>query len=267
MPPGELERIGELLVEEGVVTQEELTRALTEAGAKNSVVGQLLEACTHVRRAELAAFLASKFRLPVIDDLRRVDLSTDAARLVPEEIARKHEAIPICRFGDLLCVAKANYYNRAAVQELRKVSGLKVKVLQADEAQVRAAIEAVYKGKKGDLPAPAGKRKDTAIRSSSTSRIPLPSAVPAAEDLDLISMPDKGNGHSPAPATVESTRPVLAEVKKGHDDLNEVIEILDAIVIPSSEYTAQQKDPLSRLVLDFQEVFQQGRPAAPLRMS
>src|SRR6185295_7330889 len=154
MPPGEIERIGELLVEEGIVTQEELTRALTESGAKSGVIGQLLEACAHVRRAELAAFLASKFRLPVIDDLRRVDLTPDASRLVPEEIARKHEVIPICRIGDLLCVAKANYYNRAAVQELRKVSGLKIKVLQADEGQVRAAIEAVYKGRKGDLPAP-----------------------------------------------------------------------------------------------------------------
>jgi hypothetical protein len=38
-------------------------------------------------------------------------------------------------------------------------------------------------------------------------------------------------------------------------------------VIPSSEYTNQQKDPLSRLVLEFQEVFQQGRPAVPLRVS
>lgn len=265
MPPGEIERIGELLVEEGIVTQEELTRALTETGAKNSVIGQLLEACTHVRRAELAAFLASKFRLPVIDDLRRVDLSPDAARLVPEEIARKHEAIPLVRIGDLLCVAKANYYNRAAVQELRKVSGMKIKVLQADEAQVRAAIEAVYKGRKGELPAPAGKRKDTAIRSSSTARIPLPSAVPPpGPDFDLISMPENGNGGGMVEA---QSRPVLAEVKKGDDDLNEVIEILDAIVIPSSEYTAQQKDPLSRLVLDFQEVFQQGRPAVPLRVS
>src|SRR6516164_5021450 len=154
MPPGELERIGELLVEEGGVTQEELNRALTEANQKGSVLGQLLDSASHVRRAELAAFLASKFRIPVLDDLRRVDLNAEVARLVPEDIARKHEVIPLAKMGDLLCVAKANYYNRAAVQELRKVSGLKIKVVQADEAQVRAAIEVVYRGRKGELPAP-----------------------------------------------------------------------------------------------------------------
>ncbi len=266
MPPGELERIGELLVEEGGVTQEELTRALTEANLKGSVIGQLLDSSGHVRRAELAAFLASKFKMPVLDDLRRVDLNADAAKLVPEDVARKHEVIPIARMGDLLCVAKANYYNRAAVQELRKVSGLKVKVVQADEGQVRAAIEMVYKGRRGELPGPAGRRKETAVRvSGSTSRMPLPAATaPAtAEDLDLISMPENGS----ALAEVAPARPVLSESKPGGEDLNEVIEILDAIIITSSEYTSQQKNPLSRIVLEFEDVFQAGRPAAPLRVS
>lgn len=262
MPPGELERIGELLVEEGGVTQEELTRALTESNLRGSALGQLLDTSGHVRRAELAAFLASKFKLPVLDDLRKVDLNVDASKLVPEEIARKHECIPMARIGDLLVVAKANYYNRAAVQELRKISGLKVKVVQADEAQVRAAIEAVYKGKKGDLPAPAGKRKDTAIRSSSTSRMPLPTSA-VTDDVPLISAPENGS----AMVEVAATRPVLSESRPSGEDLNEVIEILDALVIPNAEYAAQQKNPLSRMVLEFEEVFQHGRPAAPLRVS
>jgi hypothetical protein len=256
MPPGEIERIGELLIEEGIVTQEELVRALSEGNLKSSPLGQLLESCGHIRRAELTSFLGSRFHVPVLDDLRRIDISADAARLVPEEIARKHEAIPIARLGDLLCVAKSNYYNRAAVQELRKVSGLKIKVVQADEAQVRAAIEAVYRGKKGELPAP-GKRKDTAIRSSSTARIPVPGATRSVEasDVPLIQMPENGNA-----------QPVFSEVRPG-DDLNEVIEVLDAIKIPSQEYATAMKDPLARLVLEFEDVFQQGRPVTPQRMS
>jgi len=252
MPPGEIERIGELLVEEGGVTQEELSRALIEANLTGAPLGQLLEACGHVRRAELAAFLAARFKLPVIEDLRRIDIFADAAKLVPEDIARKHEAIPVARVGDVLCVAKSNYYNRAAVQELRKVSGLKIKVLQADEAQVRAAIDAVYKGRKGDLP-PPGKRKETALRSSSTARIPMQTAAVASPqaDMPLISMPENGNA-----------RPVMSEVRNG-DDLNEVIEVLDAIKIPSQEFATAMKDPMARLVLEFEDVFQQGRPAAP----
>src|SRR4030095_6837376 len=163
MPPGEIERIGELLVEEGGVTQEELSRALAESNLKATPLGQILESCGHVRRAGLAAFLAAKFLRRVRADLRRVGTLAHAAMRVPEDIARKSEARPVCRIGDVLCVAKSNYYNRAAVQELRKVSGLKIKVLQADEGQVRAAIDLVYRGKKGDLP-PPGKRKETGMR-------------------------------------------------------------------------------------------------------
>jgi len=253
MPPGEIDRIGELLVEEGGVTQEELSRALAEGNLKSSALGQLLESSGHVRRAELAAFLAGKFRVPVLDDLRRVDISAEAARLVPEDIARKHEAIPLARIGDLLCVAKSNYYNRAAVQELRKVSGLKIKVVQADEGQVRAALEAVYRGRKGELPAPVAKQKGTGVRSS-TTRIPVMTPAAAADDVPLISPPD--NGHS---------KPVLSEVRGG-EDLNEVIEVLDAIKIPSQEFTSAMRDPLTRLVLEFEDVFHVGRPVIP-RMS
>ena len=249
MPPGEIERIGELLVEEGGVTQEELSRALAETNLKATPLGQLLESCGHVRRAELAAFLAAKFKVPVLEDLRRIDIFADAAKLVPEDIARKHEAIPVARVGDVLCVAKSNYYNRAAVQELRKVSGLKIKVLQADEAQVRAAIDLVYRGKKGDLPAP-GKRKETGMRSS-TTRIPMPQAAAVQADVPLISMPENGN-----------TKPVLSEVRDG-GDLDEVMEVLDAIKIPSHEFASAMKDPMARLVLEFEDVFMQGRPAAP----
>jgi len=253
MPPGEIERIGELLVEEGCVTHEELIRALLETNLKNSPMGQLLESCAHVRRAELAAFLASKFKLPVLEDLRKIDIYSDAAKLVPEDIARKHEAIPVARIGDVLCVAKSNYYNRAAVQELRKVSGLKIKVVQADEGQVRAAIEAVYRGRKGELPAPAGKSKGTGVRSS-TTRIPVQTPAAAVDDVPLISPPD--NGHS---------KPVLSEVKGG-EDLNEVIEVLDAIKIPSQEFNSAMRDPLTRLVLEFEDVFHVGNRVIP-RMS
>jgi hypothetical protein len=249
MPPGEIERIGELLVEEGGVTQEELSRALLETNLKGTPLGQLLESCNHVRRAELAAFLAAKFRLPVLEDLRKIDIYSDAAKLVPEDIARKHEAIPVARIGDVLCIAKSNYYNRAAVQELRKVSGLKIKVLQADEAQVRAAIDLVYRGRKGDLP-PPGKRKETGMRSS-TTRIPMPQPAAVQADVPLISMPENGN-----------TKPVLSEVRNG-GDLDEVMEVLDAIKIPSHEFATAMRDPMTRLVLEFEDVFQSGRPASP----
>ena len=79
--------------------------------------------------------------------------------------------------------------------------------------------------------------------------MPQPAAVQA--DVPLISMPENGNA-----------KPVLSEVRNG-DDLNEVIEVLDAIKIPSHEFATAMKDPMARLVLEFEDLFMQGRPSAP----
>jgi len=232
MSPGESERLGELLVEEGVITQEEIVRAMAEGGVKGTALSMILESCSHARRGELAAFLASDYRVPSIDDLRKLDLYVDAARLVPEELARKHEMIPILRMGNILCVAKANFYNRAAVQELRKSTGLKVKVLHADDVQVRAAIEIVYKGKQGEIPPPPSRKKEAA-----TISLPPVETRPVhpVGDLPLIS-------------------------SSGDNGVDEVIEIMDAVRIPSQEYSTALRDPLMRLVLDFDGLFRQGEP-------
>src|SRR5688500_4339223 len=112
MPPGDAARIGEVLIEEGVVTQDELTRALAEAGLKGSPLATLLETTVHVKRADLAAFLAANFRVPMIDDLRRIDIAPGMGQLIPEDLARKHELIPIMKLGPVLVIAKSNYFNR-----------------------------------------------------------------------------------------------------------------------------------------------------------
>jgi hypothetical protein len=250
MAPSELERIGELLVEEGVVTREELAKAIADSGIKGSALAWALEGSTHVRRAELAAFLAADFRVPSLDDLRKVDCTEGAARLVPEDVARKHELVPIAKIGDLLCVAKANYFNRAAVVELRRVTGLKVKVLQADEGQVRAALERIYKGRKGDLPAPAGLKAARPVEEAAVFE-----AVP------LIS-----------PAEDGASAPVAAPARTGSASrldpvVEEVIEIMDAIRIPSQEYTAAFRDPFTRLVLEFEDLFRNGKAVSPSRFA
>jgi len=263
MAAGEAERIGELLIQEGVVTQEELARAIAEGGLKGTALAAALEASPHARRADLAAFLAADFRIPVLEDLRRVDFSDSASKLVPEELARKHELVPIARVGNILCIAKANYYNRAALIDLHNVVDAKVKVMQADELQVRAAIEKVYKARKGDLPAPSGARRpETSVVRAS----PPPAPASAALDtMPLISMPEEDGARAAEPAFAKSATAVAE--KPGAAPVDEVIEILDAVRISSQEYATAVRDPFARLIVEFDDVFKGGRAVAAPRLS
>lgn len=152
--PQDVQRLGELLIEEGIVTAEELTKVLEETGKKGSVIGELLLSAGHVKKEDLVRFLSQSFQVPQarLGDLR---ISPDALKLVPYDIASKHELIPLERIGNILCIAKGNYFNRAAVIELRRLTNLKVKVIQVDATEVQKAIQYYYKGV-GEAPAPSG---------------------------------------------------------------------------------------------------------------
>ena len=243
--PGDVTRIGELLIEEGVITHEEMLRGIAESTLKGTPLGAMLETTPHVRRADLAGYLAANYRVPFIEDLRRVELGPALAQLVPEDLARKHELIPIGRAGGILLVAKSNYYNRAAVQDLRNAVEAKIKVLQADEDQVRAALDRIYRNR-GEIPAPTSKGKPTTVR-----RVVQPPS-PALEAVPLIEQPAE-------------------EVKTGRmtkisDTVDEVIEIMDALKIPQQEFASAARDPLARVVVDFEEAFQSGKAVAAQRL-
>jgi hypothetical protein len=263
MPPGEAERVGEILLAEGIVTQEELSRALADGGLRGTALAAALEASPHVRKADLAAFLSADFRIPVIEDLRRIQFAEDLGKLVPEEIARKHELVPLAKIGEILCVAKGNYFNRAALNELRKVvpEG-KLKVLQADELQVRSAIERIYRGRRGDLPAPGSRKPETSV-----ARAPAPvEEVAAFEAIPLIAMPEAAEGQS-RPAAARKAAAATMTLSAREEPVEEVIEIMDAVRISYQDYQTLLRDPFARLVVEFDELFQVGRPASPSRLS
>ncbi len=255
MASGEAGRIGELLNEESVVTQEKISHAISEDGVKGTALAAALEGTPHARRADLAAFLASDYRVPIIEDLRKINFPPGASKMVPEDLARKHEMVPVALIGDLLCVAKPNYFNRAAVQELRRASQHKVKVLQADEEQVRAAIERIYKGKRGDLPAPksAGRRPETtAFRATP----PTVEEEAAFEAIPLISMPD------------EAEEPVFAAARAAAkaDPAEDIVEIVDAVPVSEQAYAAAMHDPFVKLMVDFDDLFKTGKVVPPYRV-
>jgi hypothetical protein len=241
----QMERIGELLIEEGVITHEDIAKAVTESGAKGTAIALVLDAAKHTRRADLAAFLASDFKLPKIDDLRRLDITDDAVKAVPEELARKHELIPIAKLTGLLCVAKPNYFNRAAVQELRRVTGLKVKVFQADEGQVKAALDKHYGHKGGGaLPPPRSERVDTAAYRA------VPPAVKEESGRDAVPL---------IGGVVE--RPAARGGAK-----EEVVEILNAAKVAPNEFQEHARHPLTRLVIQWDETFVDGKPITPVKV-
>ncbi|MBI4564865.1 MAG: hypothetical protein HY716_09270 [Planctomycetes bacterium] len=148
------ELIGDLLIEEGLVTREELIESLSQADPHDPLVEALLD-CGQPRRSELAQWLARRVRVPKIRDLRALALRPPLTRLVPEELARRSVLLPVAKMGSLLFVARPHLQDPSAIRDVRRITGLKVKLLLGDEAQVKAAIECLYGDRRTPIPAPA----------------------------------------------------------------------------------------------------------------
>ena len=182
--------------------------------------------------------------------------------MVPVEVAKKHVLVPISRMGNIICIAKPNYFNRASVQEIRKLTGLKVKVFQADEGQVRASIDKLYEGKPGDIPAPVTKLvaavpiRAPKVEAPKPTPAPVPTAPrrtapppPIAEESEAVPLFSQ--------MTDDEVAAPRAAAPSGNGD--DVIEILKALKMTSQEFATAKDRPLNRLISEFDDLFKSGR--------
>ncbi len=137
----EIQKTGKVLIGEGILTREEIVQGIGNSGLKGTAVAALLEKSRHVSAGELAAFLAGDFVVPIIKDLRKFDLFEDAVKVLPEKVARKFGVVPLVRMGNILCVARPDYFDTSGIVEIRGETGLRLKVFQAEKKQLDAALE------------------------------------------------------------------------------------------------------------------------------
>lgn len=136
------EAMGRFLLAEGLVPLEELEQALAEAGLKDSAIGKALLAATHIRSSELAAFVGADYRVPTISNLEGIGADSDAIRRVPLEIQKRYGLVPLRRAGDILILAAAEMPPEEILRQLRRASGLRVKLLLAPAEEIRKAVSA-----------------------------------------------------------------------------------------------------------------------------
>src|SRR5438094_4951834 len=106
-PAASTERIGDLLVREGLITREQLDKALQEQKQNGTRVGYNLVKLGFIQEIELTKMLAKQFKLPAVD-LSRFEVDPKIAKLIPADLAQKNLVIPLKRDGRVLTVAMAD---------------------------------------------------------------------------------------------------------------------------------------------------------------
>jgi type IV pilus assembly protein PilB len=137
------ERLGDLLIREGVITKEQLDRALQEQRQNGTRVGYNLVKLGFVQENDLTRMLARQYKMPAVD-LSRVELDPRIAKLVPAELAVKHLVLPLKRDGRTLTVAIADPTNLGVLDDLKFITRYDIFPVLAGEYTLRTVIEKNY---------------------------------------------------------------------------------------------------------------------------
>ena len=137
--------LGQMLVNDKVLTTDQLNQALERQRKTRERLGQILIDMRLIDEDMLLKYLGAQFRK---DSITRQDLAAldpDVVKLVPEEVARQYGVIASQRTGRKLVVATADPLNVMALDDLRRATGLDVDFRIGPAAAIQEAIEKTYR--------------------------------------------------------------------------------------------------------------------------
>jgi type IV pilus assembly protein PilB len=138
------EKLGELLIREGLLTRENLAHALKEQqSSPGQRLGLTVVKMGLVSETDVVRMLARQYRMPAID-LTRFEVDTRLLKLIPAELASKHTVLPLKRDGRQLTVAIADPTAMAVIDDLKFITRYDIIPVLAGEYSMRAAIEKHY---------------------------------------------------------------------------------------------------------------------------
>ncbi|HZN95827.1 MAG TPA: hypothetical protein VFB81_24100, partial [Myxococcales bacterium] len=139
------EKLGELLVRKGIVTQKVVDETLKAQLIYGGRLGTLLVELGHVDMDQLGQLLAEQRRFPLAEK-KNFESATDfSVMLITPDIAAKHLAFPFAQEGRKLKVAFAAPYDPEAVDAVAFATGMRVVPYIAPEVRLRFYIERRYK--------------------------------------------------------------------------------------------------------------------------
>ena len=219
MPPPRL-RLGELLVEAGILDATQLEGALVLQKADGRRLGTLLVEAGMVNETQLTQILSQQLNAPWVS-LYHIDFSRQLLSRVPREIVEKYALVPIYvrhvrGQGDTLYVAMDDPSNDEALKACSASSGLPVRAMIAPPSDIRNAIRVYYGARSSQasipdmLPALAVGSEPLIVSAPPAAEAPPEELVEVSPDAPAVAPEAPKTAPEPPPATHRSAPPTVA---------------------------------------------------------
>lgn len=191
-------QLGQLLIDEGLITSGQLEKALEEQAKTNGFLGQILVKQGSVTQAAVSSCLVKQCKIPHLN-LLDYEISPDVLSLLPEAVCKKYHLLPIDKLGRILTVAMVDPLDNEALQVIREHCGeLKIKPILCNWEHYDLVSAKVW----GGTSERSGGAHQMTTESLGLSKLP-----PAVKNVDRTPTPLPA---APAPAPQPTAQPTSA---------------------------------------------------------
>ncbi len=137
------DRLTEILINNKLITQEQLDKALEVQKQKGGRLSEIIVDLKFVKENELISTLSEGLGLPLID-LKRIKINPEIVKIIPIDIARHYQIIPISKIADTITLAMADPLNIFATDDVAALTGYKINPIISSNQDISQAIELYY---------------------------------------------------------------------------------------------------------------------------
>jgi type IV pilus assembly protein PilB len=192
-------RLGELLVRENLISLQQLQKAQEAQKVEGGKLGYQLTKLGYIEESQLTEFLSRQYGVPAIN-LAEFEIEADVIKLIPKEVAEKHQVVPVNRAGGSLIVAMSDPSNIFAIDDIKFLTGYNIEVVVSAEASIQAAIDKYYRnigaasdpfgnvGNLDDIMGDFDEEVDVAEREAESNVVDLEKAAEDAPVVKLVNL-------------------------------------------------------------------------------
>jgi type IV pilus assembly protein PilB len=136
-------RLGELLTKASLISQDQLKEALRVQKETGGKLGETLIKLGFVSEEDITECLSQQFGVPSIN-LQHFEIDAGVIKLIPGDVARKYNILPVNKTGATITIAMADPTNVFAMDDIKFMTGYNVEPVVASELGIKAAIDSYY---------------------------------------------------------------------------------------------------------------------------
>ncbi len=148
-------RLGSMLVSSGLITDDQLKKALSTQKSEGGRLGSILVKLGFVQEDKLMTFLSKQYGVPYVD-LSKFEINPAVIKHIPPDVAQKYRIMPINRAGATITIAMVDPSNIFAIDDIKFMTGYNVEAVVATEGAIVEAIKKYYGGAKSLVASKAG---------------------------------------------------------------------------------------------------------------